>query len=274
MLQLQTLGVNFQSALPTHDIERDVPITTRVTLPNLRWFGFMGASAYLETVLSRLTAPILEKLQVDFFNQLTISIPNTQQLISSTRNLRFTSAELRFHRNLVGLSIYPGEETRMYALYMGVLGQHHDWQVSSAAQITSALGPVFSTVVDLSLHLDYQFTPSPERHNEADRTHWREVLRSFNNVKTLHVPNGLLGDLSRSIQLRDGESPMELLPELKELRYDAGSVDDDAFVPFLDVRRNAGHPFTLAPISVRPTGRVYRPRPYIRRSLTSSIPLP
>jgi len=69
--QLQTLGVSFQSPLPDHDIERqilDVPITSRVTLPSLRWFGFKGASAYLETLLSRITAPVLEKLQVDFFN--------------------------------------------------------------------------------------------------------------------------------------------------------------------------------------------------------------
>ena len=203
MLQLQALGLSFHSPLPNHDIERqnlDMPITTRVTLPNLRWFGFKGASAYLETFLSRITAPILEKLQVYFFNQLTISIPNTRQFISSTRNLRFTSAKLEFGKNSVVLSIYPGEETRMFALYMEVLGQHHDWQVSSAAQITSALSPVFSTVVNLSLQSDYRKRiSSPEWHNEADCTHWREVLRSFNNVKTLHMQYGLLGELSRSL---------------------------------------------------------------------------
>jgi len=253
MTQLQTLGVNFRSSLPNHDIQRrnlEVPITTRVTFRNLRWFGFKGASSYLETLLSQINAPVLEKLQVDFFNQLTISIPNTQQFMSSTGNLRFTRATLKFDEMSVNLWVYPREETSMYALKIGVIGQHHDWHVSSAAQIISALSPVFSTVVDLSLRLDnWKRTSSPEWHNEADRTLWHEVLRSFNNVKSLHVQHGLLEELSRSLQLQDGESPVELLPELKELRYDAGSdISGDAFVSFLDGCRNAGRPFTLVPI--------------------------
>jgi len=263
MLELQTLGVNFQSPLPNHDIERqnlDVPITTQVTLPNLRWFGFKGASAYLETLLSRITAPLLEKLKVDFFNQLTISIPNTQQFISSTGNLRFTRATLVFDETSVDLWVYP-RGASMYTLKMGVIGQHHDWHVSSAAQIISALSPVFSTVVDLSLHLNYwSRTSSPEWHNEADHTQWREVLRSFNNVETLDVHHGLLEELSRSLQLQHGESPMELLPELKELRYDAGSDISGVFTPFYDVRRNAGRPFILVP-NLNPRSRRLGPPP-------------
>ena len=50
------------------------PIRMRVTLPNLHWLGFKGTSAYLETLLPRLTVPLLEKLQVYFFNQLTYPI--------------------------------------------------------------------------------------------------------------------------------------------------------------------------------------------------------
>jgi len=160
----------------------------------------------------------------------------------------------------VALWVLPREETSMYALYMGINGQHHDWHVSSAAQIISALGQVFSTVVSLSLYLDnWERTSSPEWHNEVDRTHWRGVLRSFNNVKTLHVQHGLLEELSRTLQLQDGESPMELLPELKELRYDAGSDISGAFVPFLDVRRHAGRPFTLVPILKPRNRRLGRP---------------
>ena len=257
MLQLQTLGLSFHSPLPSHDIERqilDMSITTRVTLPNLRWFGFRGAIAYLEALLSRITAPVLERLQVYFFNQLTISIPNTHQFLSSTSNPRFTSAKLGFGKNSVVLSIYPGEETRMYALYMEVFGsQYHDWQVSSAAQITSALRPVFSTVVNLNLQSDFRRRiSSPEWHNEADRTHWREVLRSFNNVKTLHMQYGLLWELSRSLQPQDGESPLELLPELKDIHYDEMDSPIDPFKAFIDARQDAGQHIVLvrAPTSL------------------------
>jgi hypothetical protein len=67
------------------------------------------------------------------------------------------------------------------------------------------------------------------------------------------VPNSLIEEPSGSLQVQDGESPMELLPELEELRYDAGRGLSDAFVPFLDLRRNADRPFVLVPIPTPPS---------------------
>jgi hypothetical protein len=86
---------------------------------------------------------------------------------------------------------------------------------------------------------------SSEEHNEVDRTEWRKLLRPFSNVKTLRVGKGLFKDLSRCLQLEDGEFPFELLPELQELRYYGSSDIGDAFTSFIDTRRNAGRPVTL-----------------------------
>jgi hypothetical protein len=58
---------------------------------------------------------------------------------------------------------------------------------------------------------------SSEEHNEVDRTEWRKLLRPFSNVKTLRIEKGLVKDLSRCLELEDGEFPLELLPELQEL---------------------------------------------------------
>ena len=41
---------------------------------------------------------------------------------------------------------------------------------------------------------------------------------SFGNVKTLHVGDGIVKDISRCLQSDDGELPLELLPELQSLR--------------------------------------------------------
>jgi len=38
---------------------------------------------------------------------------------------------------------------------------------------------------------------------------------------------------------------MELLPEMKQLEYNAKSVASDTFNSFIDARKNAGHPITL-----------------------------
>ena len=75
--QLETLRVSFSSTIPSCDVKRQLlltPITTDVILPNLRWFGFGGVSAYLEALLPQITGPLLEKFQILFIDQL---LPNT-----------------------------------------------------------------------------------------------------------------------------------------------------------------------------------------------------
>jgi hypothetical protein len=125
---------------------------------------------------------------------------------------------LLFYHKAVAVFVFPTVETEI-----DVYCEHLDWQVSSLTQIFNVLSPLFSDVVDLTL--DYRdHTLSSELHNQVDRAQWRELLGSFRNMKTLRVHNGLVSDLSRSLQL-DGNPPLELLPELTELICAVGSVD-------------------------------------------------
>ena len=109
------------------------------------------------------------------------------------------------------------------------------------AQIFTVLSPVFSEVVDLTLGYSEHLS-SPEWHYEADRAQWRDLLRSFHNVKSLFVPEGLTRELSRSLRPAEGESSVDVLPELKELKC---STYSDAFSLFVDARQLAGRPVTL-----------------------------
>src|SRR5216683_1830856 len=249
MPHLQTLEISFHS-LPNPDVERqylDMPMMTHVTLPNLRWFTFSGASAYLEALLPQVMTPLLERLDVHFFHQLTVSLANLKQFISSASNFRFTRASLLFHEDGVELEGTPREGTIMSALFVSVDCQEyeHGRQVYWAAQMCGVLGPVSSTVVDLALFHEGSelFIPI---FNLATRIQWREVLKSFNNVKTLRLPEAFLWDLSLSLQVSDGESPMEVLPELKKLRCNASEDDiPETFDAFLEARENAGFPVML-----------------------------
>jgi hypothetical protein len=86
---------------------------------------------------------------------------------------------------------------------------------------------------------------SSEDHNDVDRIEWRNFLRPFSNVKTLHIDNGLAEELARCLRLEDGELPLELLPELQELTYFGSRDSGDAFTSFMDARKYAGRPVTL-----------------------------
>ena len=125
-----------------------------------------------------------------------------------------------------------------------VYSRHLDWQVSSAVQIFNALSQIFSAVEHLTLSYGAHSQPSEER-NGVDRTEWRKLLRSFSNVKTLRIEDGLVGELSRCLHLEDGEHSLELLPELQELAYSGSGNASSAFTSFIDTRQNAGRPVTL-----------------------------
>jgi hypothetical protein len=247
MPQLETLAVFFWFPVPNRDVERQLthtPITTPITLPNLHHLGFRGVGTYSEALVHRITAPHLEKLQVRFFNQLTFSVTHLLQFVNAAENLAFKIAKFWFFDEYVVVNVYPHEEAEMYALSITVDCWHLDWQVSSAAQISNSLSPLFSAVEHLTLQHEVH-SRSSEEHNEADCSKWCQLLGSFRNVKTLRIDEGLVEELSRCLELDDGELPLELLPELQELTYSGSGNTGDAFTSFIDARQDAGRPLTL-----------------------------
>jgi len=264
--QLETLEIGFLSPIPNCEVERQLSqmlIITHVTLPHLQWFTFWGISAHLEALLPHVTAPSLRTLRVHFFNQISFSVPHLLQFMKTTGSLRFSNIRFLFYHEAV--AVFAISQARIEDFVMQVSCRHLDWQVSSIAQVFTVLSPLFSMVEELDL--DYRtHTLSSKGHTQADHTLWRELLGSFGGVKTLRVHNGLVGELSRSLQL-DGAPPLDLLPELKELVCPAGSMDDKTFSSFIHEREVVGHPVNLTtevvPIDtgsyffVSSTGRYY-----------------
>ena len=246
MPHLETLEILFQFSIPNRDVERQLthtPIIAHITLPNLHRFHFRGVGTYLEALVHRITTPRLKELNIRFFNQLTFSVPRLLQFIDTAEELRFGNAVLTFSDKSVGARVSHGA-SKVYVFSITVKCCHLDWQASSMAQISNSLGQMFSSVEYLALQHRVH-NESSEEHNEVDRTEWRNLLRPFSNVKTLRVGKALFKDLSRCLQLEDGESPLELLPELQELRYYGSGYTGGVFTSFIDTRQNAGRPVTL-----------------------------
>jgi hypothetical protein len=268
MPQLEMLVIFFFFPVPNREIERQLTRTPIITLPDLRVLWFRGVSAYLEALVHRITTPRLEELQITFYNQLTFSVPRLVQFMSTTENLRFDTAKFWFDDNQVHVEVYPPGEAKMKATFaIFVCCWHLDWQVSSVAQIFNSLGHLFSVVEHLTFEHE-EHSQSSEEHNEVDRTEWRKLLRPFRNVKTLLIDNGLVEQLSRSLDLEDGERPLELLPELQELRY---SGTGGAFNSFIDARQNADRAITLVRRSPSPDSVHTIPSERSERSERSSI---
>ena len=252
MPQLESLDIAFTFPVPNRDVESQLhtPITTLITLSSLRLLWFRGVSAYLEAVVCRIAIPHLESLMIRLIEQLTFSVPRLSQFMRTTENLRFDNAVIRFKDKQIHV-LMSFREADTYAFVGRVDCWHSDWQVSSVAQISSSLSQVLSAVDHLTLEQEVH-NQSSEEHNDVDRIEWRKLLRSFSNVKTLRVEDGLVEELSRCLRLEDGELPFEHLPELRELVYFGSRDTGDVFTPFIDSRQNAGRPVTLVRLSPTP----------------------
>ena len=251
MRQLETLQIIFDFPFSDYDAEKLLqrPIMstlrmTHVTYPNLRWFEFQGASVYLEAFVQWINVPRLEKLNIQFklSTQPTFfSVPHLLRFMDTAKNIRFDNADFEFFIDRVSVGMNLREE-EAHALSIAVYCAALDWQVSSLAQIFYSLSQKMSTV-------EYLNFESEGLDDEANRTEWRGLLKSFSNVKTLNVDVNLVGELSRCLRPNDGEHPLEVLPELQKLSYTGGTDDigeRDTFTSFLDARQNAGHPVNLS----------------------------
>ena len=243
-LEVLSAGFNF-----SRDVERQLlraPIMARVTLPKLRQLGFQGSSAYLEVLLPWVTAPLLKNLRICLFNRMVYSIPHLRQFMSTARNIQIKTATLYFNEDHLRVVAYPYMGARLFNLHMELGGRPLDWQIVSAGQVFHALSSVFSVVEDLTLSYHRHYMTS-EWNIEADRIHWREVLGSFEKVKSLSVADELVEQLSGALQVGEEESQIELLPELQELSYSArlGGASRNAFTQFIEARQKAGRPVTV-----------------------------
>lgn len=234
----------FYSCLPSDDINRQSlqrAITRRVT-PYLRHFGIQGANADLETLL---TNHFFERRHLYFFDQLTHLILRYRQFMSTVEMPRLKIVTLTFLKDhsRVNASSFPYWPMG-YTLSMDFGNRHLDLQVARTAQVFHMLRTLFSVVENLALNYD-RHSISSEWNNEADRTQWRKLFRTFGNVKTLSIGYGLTGQISRSLQPDEGESPIALLPELVEVIYSNLEPRYDAFSSFLEGRKNAGRLVTV-----------------------------
>jgi hypothetical protein len=239
MVQLERLSIEFQFPLPGRDVEGQTP--DMITLPNLQRFEFHGVSTYLESLVSRISAPSLNTLQVYLYYQPSLTVPRLLQFMQASKNFTFSAVKVTF--DVPSVSLYAAPWKCDTPLLLKIWSRPLDSQVRSAAQLLRSLSRILSVVEQVTI--SYRHKRASEWHNNADQIQWRELLRPFTNVKAIHVQDHLVGEIFRCLISDEGKPPLELLPNLEEVGYLGGSDVRDAFTTFLNERRVTGHPVSL-----------------------------
>jgi len=236
------------------------PLTV-ATLPALRSLVFRGVAAYLECLVARLRVPLLERLGVTLFNQLTFSLQHLSQLIKTAEKLRHPVANVIFNRRAVSFLVGPRDDDQHHdgTFSLDISCKGFDWQIDSAAQVCGALVPILSVAEELTLDFDEPPSLTSPDWQEEDTVDgiivWHDLLRPFHSVKKLCVGHPLAWELSTALQSDDAGAGLiaGLLPELRELE---AHVEDGhasaAFATFVEGRRLAGRPvfLSLSPIPI------------------------
>jgi hypothetical protein len=144
-------------------------------------------------------------------------LPYLSQLINGAADLAFPFARVRL---LNGISIVMDHNilwTGGGAFELRIRSDQSGYGpevVSHVAQVCSALAPMPSTVQSLLLEDAHSEDESRRRRNRSD-ARWQELLRLFDNIKTLRVADLLVDELDQSLQ-SEGEGSA-LLPSLQEI---------------------------------------------------------
>ena len=147
LTSLESLDLAFQSppSLPDRATRRPPP-PKRFVLPVLTYFGFKGVGEYLDGLVVRIDAPLLERLDITFFNQILFDTPQLIQFITRTSAL-MTPETARVYFGgvaaMVSFLLQAVDYPYLTGLNFEILYETSDWQISCLEQVCTWCSPLF-----------------------------------------------------------------------------------------------------------------------------------
>ena len=246
LTRLRFLSIRFQSprSFPDRTSQRPPPLT-RFILPALTRLHFQGVSEYLEGLVARIEAPLLDDIIITFFNQLVFETPQLPQFIRRTEKLTLlTRAEVTFYPHSVGITLYASVGPARLGLQVSC--NDSEWQISSMEQICIYFSPLLSHVERLEFH-EGSFL-RPEWQDDIDSMQWLELFDPFTSVQSLHVSEELEPVVAPALQELTGRRAAEVLPALRTILLEGLQQHEsvqEVLKPFIAARQLSDNPVAV-----------------------------
>ena len=238
---LEELFVGFSVPIPRPSTERELlgEPAAPVTLPSLKTLRFKGVGAYLESLVTQIRAPLLERLEVTLFNQIAFALPRLSYLINITEAFKLPGVAVGFDCNEVYVTtvLRGSERFDRGPFHLRVMCKQLDWQIDCASQICHALIPALSSAERLTLYYNHWDVTTEFQNGAIDSATWHDLLRSFIGVQRLYIDNRLLEELSGALQVDEVGSDPGFLPNLRSI-----NSRRNLFTAFIDTRQVVGRP--------------------------------
>jgi hypothetical protein len=247
LTRLNQLEIGFESPRCRPDWKtRRPPPQIRTVLPVLTKWRFKGVSEYLEDLLARIDAPLLNYFDIVFFHQLIFDTPQLTQFISRTPNFQ------PHNEAFVGFSTHDVSILLLWTcggwLALRVSSRQSDWQLSSLAQFCNSF--VSRDLILAVERLYIRNGPSrPQWQDDIENSQWLELLRPFAAVKDLYISEGFTASIAPALQELVGESVTEVIPTLENLFFEETPLPgpvQEAIGQFVAARRLASRPIAVS----------------------------
>jgi hypothetical protein len=247
LANLKSLAVGFSSSLSHPGREsRRPPSPTRTVLPALTRFVFRGDSEFLEDVVARIDALLLDFICITFFPKPIFDIPQLAQYMRRATTLQALNEahvvfnyDFHFDHFVVQVGSLPPTRTFYDKSRLRILCREPHGQLSSLAQVCTSFLPSVSMVE----HLYIYGLPS-QLQDDTENVQWLEILHPFTSVKNLYLPWKLARCILFALQVLIGERGTDALPALESLFLDnlqlSGPVQE-AIEQFIAARQLSGH---------------------------------
>jgi hypothetical protein len=241
LTSLKNFRIGFES--PRSPPDRRPPLQTRVLLPVLTFLQFKGAGEYLEDLVARIDAPLLNQLIITFFHQLISDSPRLTQFMSRTPKFK------AHNEALVVFSSYDVSVTLPHTsdavLQFRISCSQSDRQLSSLAQVCSSSinQALISTIERLRIRNESHWQ------DDSENSQWLELFRPFTAVKHLYTSSKFLPHIAPALKELVGERVTEVLPALQTISLygplPPGPVQE-TIGQFVAARQLAGCPIAIS----------------------------
>ena len=238
-LELLLIGFKSPRSLPDRKTRRPPP-PARTVLPALKGFGFSGVSEYLDDLVARIDAPLLDRLKIFFFHQLIFDTPQLTQFIRRTPKFKtYDKARLEFS----GSRVWATTIDRAFGLTIKCT--QSDWQLSSLAQVCSS---GFMLAVE-HLYICEQKYALLSWQDDIETSQWLEVLHPLTAVKELYISRKFTPYIVPTLQKLVGGRVSEVLPALQTLFLEEAlppGLVQESIGKFVAARQLAGRPIAVS----------------------------